>query len=319
MSQPDEWQPLFRQWHERFPDHTRLDTWRQMDGRLVVGLTIGTSVSGGPTCAPPFRLLVAVPHAHEPAPTAAAVDLAAQLLDRAHLDGTPTALPVREILGAALVTLLPDVNPEGRSRSPVRCWDGTACDNETFWKHAFGIAADGERFGRYPEWLFSEHRPRQVGLVYEQITPDRYVEPNTSRRSTYARASDELFATHRYTHMLDMHQHEWPEAALLPAEFETLPGSDQDQISRWAERLLAAWRAIGAAPRPQPAIPYRGQPRQQFFLEFWRNRCPGMLRLTSEVRNNRLEPGGGVERTPMGRQFRTALAALEATVTLPLA
>ena len=310
VSHPQEWQPLFRRFCAALPGRVRLSAWGQRGGQEVLALTIGDPDRA------PFRLLAAVPHGHEPAPTAAAVDVAAQLLTGAHLDGTPADLPVGDILAGALVTLVPDANPQGRARSPVRCWDGTAEDNEALWRHAFGVAADGSRFGRYPEWRFSAHRPRRPGLVYEQIDDDLWVEPNTSRRSAYCRAVDELWAAYGYTHLLDMHQHEGSEAALLPAEFDALPEAVRGRLERWSARLVAAWRSAGGDPRPEPAVPYRGQPRQQFFLDFWSGRCPGMLRLTSEVRNNRREPGGTAP-TPLALQFRTALAALQATLTPP--
>ena len=313
-SQPEEWQPLFRGLHAEFPASTALDAWSQVGGQEVVALTLGLRPGGG---AAPFRLVVAVPHAHEPAPTAAIVDLASQLLRGAHLDGSPTALPASDILATALVTLLPDVNPQGRIRAPVRCWDGTTCDNEAFWRHAFGIAADGSRFGRYPEWRFSEHRPQRVGLIYEQVDDDLYVEPNVSRRATYVRAVDELFAANRYTHMLEMHQHEWPEVAILQAGLEAVPPGDRLRLEHWAERVGAAWRGVGAAPSPRP-VTNRGQPREEQVIDFWSGRCPGMLRLNTEVRNNRLEPGGGREITPLPRQLGTAAAALEATLALAL-
>ncbi len=316
-SQPDEWQPLFRRLHAEFPNQTAVHAWPQIGGQQVVGLTIGRQPDST-TSNPPFRLVVAVPHAHEPAPTAAAVDLACQLLRGAHLDGSPTALPVRDIAATALVTLLPDVNAQGRSRASVRCWDGTTYDNETFHKYAFGIAADGACFARYPEWRASEHHPRQVGMIFEQVEDDVYVEPNIDRRSTYARAVDDLFQTYRYTHLLEMHQHEWPEVALLPAGFDALPPGDQHRLEQWAERVLAAWRAVGARPNPRPVVNSRGQPRERLILDFWRDRCPGILRLNTEVRINRLEPGGGTEPTPLARQLRTALAVLEATLTLAL-
>ncbi len=317
VSHPVEWQPLFRRWHEQFPERTRLHAWAQIGGQQVLALTIGAAVDAAGSL-PGFRMVAAVPHAHEPAPTAAAVDVASQLLCGTHLDGSPTALPVDGILSTTLVTLLPDTNPQGRSRSPVRCWDGTQCDNVTFSRHAFGIAADGERFGRYPEWRLSEHHPRQVGLVYEQVDTDIYVEPNTGRKSTYARAIDELFAVYRYTHLLEMHQHEGSQVTLLPGDFEEQSPADQEHTLQWAQRLFAAWHGLGAQTESRPRVLYRGQPRQQLFLDFWRGRCPGMLRLNSEVRNNRLQPAG-VEPTPLAYQFRTALAALEATVTMGLA
>jgi hypothetical protein len=307
VSHPNEWQSLFREWNSTRPDTTEIAVWDQFGGEQLVALT---ALATGDE--PDVRLLVAVPHAHEPAPTAACVNVASQLLRGEYLDGTPTSLPVDAIRERALVTFLPDSNPQGRSRSPERCWDGTSADNETFWKHAFGIASDGARFGRYPEWRLSAHHPRRVGLVYERLDADTFVEPNTSRLSSHARATDALFERHRYTHYLDMHQHEWEEATFLPSDFDEREWSDQDALTKWASAVVAAWRNAGSNPRLKPTIPYRGQPRQQFFRDFWRGRCPGMLALTTEVRNNRYDPTG--QPTPLEYQFRMASAALESTL-----
>lgn len=314
-SHPEEWQPLFEAWHAAYPTITRLREWRQRGGARVLGLTVGP-VDREEALARPMRLLVAVPHAHEPACTAAAVNAAHLLLTGRYLDGAPATLDVEGIRRRLLVTFLPDTNPQGRARSPQRYWDGRTLDDEAFLKIAFGVAAGGERFGRYPEWSFAEHRPRRIGIVYEQVTEDLWVEPNTSRRSTHSRAIDELFAQFRYTHMLDMHQHQYDETALLPGDFELLAPEAQAAIMNWAHRLIDAWRKAGATPRPEPGIPYRGQARQQYFIDFWRGRCPGMIRLVSEVRNNRHVRSG--EPTPPERQLRMASAALEATLALAL-
>ena len=314
VSHPQEWQPLFRRWHDAHPGRTRLHVFPQFGGSEVVGLTVG-GARRPVDALPPFRLLVTVPHAHEPAPTAAAVDVACQLVAGTHLDGSPSALPTAAILACSLITLLPDTNSQGRARSSPPCWDGTFCDNETFLRTAFGIAADGQRFGRYPQWRPSEHHPRQIGLVYECLEDDLYVEPNTSRLSTHSRVIDALFGEYRYTHMLDMHQHEFSEQAQLPADFEDLPVADREGLLHWAEVLVLAWRRAGAQPRPDAAMPYPGQPRQGLLAAFWRDRCPGMLRMLSEDRNNRLEPAG-IAPTPLPYQFATALAALEATLSL---
>lgn len=307
VSYPHEWQPLFREWGARFPEEIELTVQEQFGEGELLALTFfpkGMSAN--------FRLLVAVPHAHEPAPTAACVNVASQLLWGKFLDGTSTSLPVEVLREKALVTLLPDSNPQGRSRSPQRCWDGTSVDNETFWKYAFGIAWDGSRFGRYPQWQFSERRPRRIGLVYERLDEDTFVEPNTSRRSSHARMMDVLFERFHYTHYLDMHQHEWDEATFLPSDYDVRTPSEQEILVQWAGAVVAAWENAGAKPRRKPVIPYLGQPRHQFFLDFWRGRCPGMLTLTTEVRNNRYDPTG--EPTPLAYQFRMASLALEATL-----
>src|SRR5690606_20650396 len=106
------------------------------------------------------------------------------------------------------------------ARSPYRIWDGTAVGPDEFRRIVFGVDRNGDQFGRYPEWRVSEHQPKQVGIEYEQYDEDLYVEPNTSRLSTHTRAVDELFNYFRYTHMLDMHQHQGQEVIHLPADFE---------------------------------------------------------------------------------------------------
>lgn len=314
VSHPHEWQPLFRRWASAYPERTTLHRWEQFGGASVVGLTVGSAARWEEA---DFRLLVTVPHAHEPAPTAAIVDLVAQLLTRTHLDGRPsTTVPRDLLLSRALITFLPDTNSQGRARSPERCWDGHGYDNDAFLKWAFGIAHDGARFGRYAEWKREEHSPERVGLVYEEIAPGVYVEPNTSRRSTHSAAIDELYDRYRYTHMLDMHQHEGDEAALLPADYDDRDDVCRAQIGAWARTLIEGWRGADASPRPEPAIPYKGQPRHQLFLDFWEGRCAGMKRLVSEVRNNRHVKTD--DRTPMQHQFTMAEAALRATLRLAM-
>lgn len=305
VSHPHEWQPFFTQWAADNPDGTTSHSWAQYGMEKVIGLTCGNPEAAK-------RLLVTVPHAHEPAGTGAAVNVAAQLVTGWQLDGSLTALPVAEVLRHCLITFLPDTNPQGRAKSPERFWDGSR-DNDTFLKIAFGIAAGGERFGRYVAWSLSEHRPRQIGIEYEQVTDDLFVEPNTSRRSTHFRAVTELHACYHYTHHLDMHQHEYPPAALLPADFEELPQQNQDEIATWARRIISGWAALGGQPRLKPSIPYKGQERQRAFKAFWQDACPGMLRLTTEVRNNRDHKTG----TPaaLEQQLALATAALVQTLT----
>ncbi len=62
----------------------------------------------------------------------------------------------------------------------------------------------------------------------------------------------------------------------------------------------------------EPTSPIRGQPRLELFRDWWAGRCPGMLKLTTETRNNRHISTG--ERTPAERQYLSATVALEATL-----
>ena len=305
LSQPDEWSPLFARWADQHGAHARLHEWEQWGGRRVTGLTLGDDGKGRPV-----RILIAVPHAHEPAPTAALVNLASRLLNGCHIDGAPSPTLGPNLLERALITLLPDTNPQGRARAVRRVWDGEL-DNEAFLMQAFGESSDGCRFGRYPEWTRADHQPRMVGLIYEEIAAGHYVEPNTSRRSTHTRAVDELFDRYAFTHYLDMHQHEGDEAALLPASFDDLSPEQQGAESAWAAALLDMWDR-NAIRHKGSYIPYLGLPRQEFFREYWRGRCPGMLQLTSETRNNRHVASGAP--TPLARQLRSATLAIEATL-----
>lgn len=312
VSHPAEWQDAVREWAAE--GGAPLQAWEQYGGTRVLAVTLGN-----PDPAAPVRLLAAVPHAHEPAPTAALVNLASVLLRGTYLDGTAaseegalaiSAALLRTLRERLLLTLIPDSNPQGRHGSPRRVWNGELTNDE-FLKVAFGVAEDGERFGRYPEWSWSVHRARKAGVVYEQLDEEFWVEPNTSRRATHTRAVDDLFRQYRYTHHLDMHQHEGDEATLFPAEFDDLPPAAQAEVEAWGAAIRGAWEAAGIRHKGG-YVPYRGLPRQQFFREYWAGRCPGMLRLTTETRNNRHIPTD--EPTPLERQFRSAWIVLTATL-----
>lgn len=303
VSHPGEWQPLFDAWSKKysFPQ----SVFPQFGGEKVAALTMG---SGGKEKT--VRLLAAVPHAHEPGPTAALVNLVSGIAEGKFLDGTPFPVDLRRAAGNILITVLPDTNPQGKTRSEVRAWTGEI-SNDDFYKIVFGEAADGERFGRYPEWRISEHHPRRIGIEYEALDADDYVEPNTSLRSTHTRAIDELFSRYRYTHFLDLHQHEYPEVVLLPAEYDELTSVERLKLDEWAKAIESEWAHLGI-PFLAPSIPYRGEPRQQFFKNYWKGRTPGMLRLTPEARNNRLIPSD--DKTPVQHQWESSWAMVAGTV-----
>lgn len=309
-SHPEEWQPMVDEWCKFYERLARKHSWVQYGGIRVYGLTITDDHAN--CFEKRLRLLVTVPHAHEPAGTAACIDFACQLLSGHHLDGTESKLPIDEILSRALITLLPDTNSQGRARSPERCWDGSKYDNDTFLKVAFGIASDSSRFGRYPQWRYSEHRPKAIGIIYEQIDDDTFVEPNTNRSSTHAYAIDECFHAYRYTHYFEMHQHEVDEAVLLPADYDELSEDTKGKLQLWSDAIIRAWKELGAKPMQEPFVPYRGQQRQQFLKAFWEGKRYGMHRLSIEVRNNRHAKTD--EPTPLEHQFKMALCALSVTV-----
>ncbi|MCS7264740.1 MAG: hypothetical protein NZ805_07900 [Armatimonadetes bacterium] len=306
VSYPQEWQPMVRHWalmdNKEFS--IRLREWNQRGDEKVMAITVGNLDAE-------IRLLITVPHAHEPAGTAACLNALCQIITGAYLDGSSTDLPIDKIRRKLLVTFVPDSNPQGRSRSPERVWDGSKYDNDAFLKVAFGIASDGSRFGRYPEWLFSEHRPQQVGIIYEQIGNDLWVEPNTSRKSTHSKVIDDLLAEYGYTHYLELHQHETDEAVLLPEWFEELSESEQVKLMNWAQRILSEWKRKGFQIHEKPYIPYVGQERQKFLWDFWVGRWERGDWLCIEVRNNQHSKTG--EPTTLEHQLRAMLTALSTT------
>ncbi|MCS7192760.1 MAG: hypothetical protein NZ937_07255 [Armatimonadetes bacterium] len=306
VSYPSEWQPMVQHWAlmDIKGFSVRLREWKQLGSEKVIAITVGNPDAK-------TRLLITVPHAHEPAGTSACLNALCQIITGTYLDGTLTDLPIDKIRQKLLVTFIPDSNPQGRSRSPERVWDGSKYDNDAFLKIAFGIAANGERFGRYPEWSYWEHKPKQIGIVYEQVSDDLWVEPNTSRKSAHSKAIDELLAEDRYTHYLELHQHETDEAVLLPCWFDNLTKSQQAKLQEWAQRILSAWMEKGFQVHEQPYIPYRGQERQKFLRDFWVGRWEGGDWLCIEVRNNQHAKTG--EPTTLEHQLKAMLTALSET------
>src|SRR5688572_8936511 len=128
VSHPAEWQSLLGNWEREYPGRLTLHGWRQLGGEWVRGLTLGDDGMERPV-----RLLVAVPHAHEPAPSAAIVDFVYQVLTGRHRDGSAGGPDAPGLLDRCLLTLLPDTNSQGRARSPRRVWDGEG-DNDEFLK-----------------------------------------------------------------------------------------------------------------------------------------------------------------------------------------
>ena len=307
-SRPGEWQPMFQKWAETYPKTAKLRRWKQYGGAEAFGLTLSAAEDPN-RCA--FRLLAVSPCAHEPAPTAAMVDIASQLLTRRHLDQSQSLIPKDMVLRRSLITLLPDANPQGTARSPESCWDGSAYDNDALQEWAYGVDADGNRFGRVPEWRPSERKPRKIGIAYEQTDEDLYVEPNASRRSTYSKALDALIQEYRYTHLLEMRQCERPEAvAVSPLS------SDREAALDWARRLTDAWERVGLHPQKEP-IERMDEARRRELEAFWEGRGGGMAQIACFIPNNRIAETD--EPARMSRQFRAAHAALEATLRIAFA
>jgi hypothetical protein len=117
----------------------RVETMTQYTGEPVFAVTV-TDLAAPP--APKRSVWVCVPHAHEPAGTAACMNVLQQLLTGHDLSGRPSQHPCQHILQRVVVTMLPDANPGGRCWAPVLWWDGSQYSNEELWQWMRGVDAE---------------------------------------------------------------------------------------------------------------------------------------------------------------------------------
>ena len=130
IAMPDEVEAKVLEWQEAYPDVVAVETERQYVGPNVYAVT-ATDRAADP--ASKKKMFVHVPHAHEPGATAGCMDFLNTIITGRHLDGRPFELDRDEVLRKTLVTVIADANPDGRSRSPVRYWDGSLYTNDEFW------------------------------------------------------------------------------------------------------------------------------------------------------------------------------------------
>jgi hypothetical protein len=286
---PDEVGPKILEWQERHPQLVHVDHVEQFCGRKTYAVSVSDrSVPD----AGKKKHIFSQPHAHEPAPTAACMNVINQLLEGRDLDGNPTEWDVDAVLTKTVLSFIPDGNPDGRARSPEPYWDGSKWTNEDFWKWMRGIDAEtGERFKRVDKWSTREDHPKRIGIVYEQINEHEYVEPNRSWDSSFFRLIHMLLERHDYDQLLDLHQTEFPNSPnncmiILPVLQDELPEKIREANAAWAQETVDAWTDAGGRPRPEPRpLSYTGEQRQ-YFVERWGHIYRKMSKLTSEVQNN---------------------------------
>jgi len=312
LAKPHQTQPRILKWAAEHPELIRLDSVRQYVGFDVYAVTVtDTSVPDEKkTCC-----LFTQPHAHEPATTAGMMDFLCQVIEGRHLDGSPADLPREEILRNLLLSIIPDANPDGRSRSPELYWDGSKWSNDEFWYTMRGIDPRTlKMWERFDEWDLREQSPRPltIGIVYEQVGPFEYVEPNRSHRSAYFRLIHHLLGQRRYHYLLDLHQTEFERSAhncmvILPILQPELPEAIRATNQAWGEEIVAAWAASGASPLPEVApLNYTGV-QAEYFRRSWRDIVHTTSKITVEIQNNN-------PRTPPQEQVRLMDVAMRVTV-----
>jgi len=297
-------------WQEFRPGFVELTAVKQYEGYNVYAVTVtDESVPEDDK----RTLICDVPHAHEPAATAAVMNVLSQLITGRELDGTPSAHNVESIRRRAALTFIPDANPGGRARAPVEAWDGWAYTNDEFLRYAFGIdGATGERFPRPSRWHTDEYEVTRLGMVWEQIDDRTYVEPNRDPGSSLARLKRLLERRRRYDAWTSAHQTEFEGSdrncmVLLPIIEDELPADVQAANTEWGEAVVAAWSAMGQRPvaRPEP-LGYTGEQRQ-CFVERWGDLYRTTPCVTFEVQNNSIA-------TPPDTQRKLEEAAIWASI-----
>ena len=297
IAKPHQTEPLFLDWAERHPRYVSLDTIRQLEHTAYAITVTNREVPDEEK----RKCLITVPHGHEPAGTVACMNFLSQLLDGRHLDGTPSDLERDLILSQTLLTFIPDANPEGRSRSPEEFWDGRKYSNEEFLNYAFGVDTSGQRFKRVDRWHAREEECARVGIAYERIAEDTYVEPNRDWESSFFRLMHLLTARHTYDQLLDLHQTEFENSPnnceiLLPVVWDELPDDIRHRSSQWAQEITSAWGQIaGAFPREPYPLSYVGQQRK-YFEERWGAIQHSLPCVTVEVQNNNLRTPPDLQR-----------------------
>ena len=238
-----------------------------------------------------------------------------ELLTGKHLNGEPSDIDRERILDQVIVSVIPDANPDGRSRSPERFWDGSRWSNDEFWCWMRGKDREtGKMWKRLGLWStrMEKDHPTPVGIVYEQISDHEYVEPNRSKRSSLFRLVKLLRDRHEYEQMLSLHQTEFVNSeyncmVILPTLQDELSEERQRYNREWAEEVVEAWGCAGGNPVPESKpLGYKGEQRE-YFVRVWGDLYHKVAVITSEVQNNN-------SRTPPEMQMRLSETALRASV-----
>jgi hypothetical protein len=314
ISRPDEVNAKVAEWAEAYPQTLLAESRTQFAGYPVWALTVTDRSIDDTT---KRKAIVFKPHAHEPAPIAAQMDVINQLLTGETLDGQPTALDRERILRECLLVFMPDANPEGTARAPVEAWDGSQYTNEEFWAWMRGPDPNTglmwKRVDIYDD-REEETLPTRRGIVYEQIDEHHFVEPNRHHASSLFQWLFGLLKRHDGVEMLlDLHQTEFEKSpynamVILPCLYDTQPPRIQQYEREWAEAIVAGWAELdGVEPMLEiKPLGYTGQQRQ-YFVERWGEIYGRYNKLTTEIQNNN-------PRTPPALQQRMNEVAIGVSI-----
>jgi hypothetical protein len=320
LAMPSQVESQVARWEREFPHTLTVDSITQHTGHRVFALTVGRSEERHHKPAAWF----CVPHAHEPAGTAACMDVIHQLLTGHDLAGQPATFDYAAARDRLRLTFNPDANPGGRTWSPCVWWDGSRYTNDEFWTWMRGLDPDtAGMWKRVARWSLRQEHPLRRGIVYEQLNDHEFVEPNRDPGSSLVR----LFRRHhaRYSYMRSMHLHQTefvnsPHNCMinLPVLQPELPPPIQEANLAWGRAVITRWRQLHHAdairgvqvnPVPEPrAFPYsRDTQTTQWFRDCWGDYQLTAPELVIEIQNNN-------PRTPPAAQLALESAAIQLTI-----
>jgi hypothetical protein len=112
LSMPDQVEAQLLEWSTQYLDRLRLMREQSPSGHFVYLADIGRADVDK-------NVLIVQPHGHEPAGTAAIMELLAELIAGQRLDGRATDLPCEALERRCRLAINPLGNPNGRSRMPA--------------------------------------------------------------------------------------------------------------------------------------------------------------------------------------------------------
>ena len=323
LAMPSQVEAQVARWQHDFPGALAVDSITQHTGHRVFALTVGDSAAlqNKPSARSAF---FCVPHAHEPAGTAAIMDVIHQLLTGQDLAGRPASFDHTAARQRLLLTFNPDANPGGRTFAPVVWWDGSKYTNDEFWTWMRGLDADtGKMWKRVARWSLKDEHPLRRGIVYEQLNDHEFVEPNRDEGSSLVRLFRRNDAKYHYSRSMHLHQTEFvnsPHNCMinLPVLQAELPPHIQEANVAWAQAVIDRWTSLSGTPEvanveisPVPAprgFPYvRDTETTQWFRNCWGEAQQRAPEIVVEVHNNS-------PRTPPQAQLALERAAITLTI-----
>ncbi|MCX8082546.1 MAG: hypothetical protein N3D17_04040 [bacterium] len=256
MSKPEKINRDIFRWARDYTDIVRIDEETQFTGDKVYAITVEKRNN-----LPKRNLLVAVPHAHEPAGTVAIMEFLSELITGKDAEGNVSQLPREEILKNIRLTCIPIGNPFGRKNSPVEFWDGTRFSLEEFIYIMVGRLMGNpppnivnEFWHNHPVFNQEVERLEEIGIVWEKLSEKWYGEPHFYKGCTWWKLVERISDEFQYSKddlFLELHQTEmYPDKDCMvihPRE-AWIPPDAIARADEIEEKINRRWREVGGSP-----------------------------------------------------------------------